>query len=185
MTATRTLAAIALVACIATGCADPYEQKPPSNVRGDASADASPAATPGRSARPIPPARRPTPGRSARVTARRFATRWVNWDWRSAAAQQRALARLATGALAAQLRASARATRANESLRRDTPGMRGAVAAINLRTRAGHARGLIVTREQTYTAGRADLGGRRYHVYLIELVASARGWEVTAWQPQP
>ena len=184
MTAARTIAAIGLVACIATGCADPYEQKPPSNVRGDSSADASPAATPRRSAGPIEPSER-TPGPSPRVTARRFATRWVNWDWRSAAAQQRALARLATGALAAQLRASARATRVNESLRRDTPGMRGAVAAINLRTRAGHARGLIVTREQTYTAGRADLGGRRYRVYQVELVASARGWEVTAWQPQP
>lgn len=184
MTATRMLAAIALVACIASGCADPYEQKPPSQARDDASADASPAAPPGPAAEPIAPAGG-TPGPSARVTARRFATRWVNWDWRSAAAQQRALARLATGSLATQLRASAQATSVNESLRRDTPGMRGTVAAISLRTRARRATGLIVTHEQTYTGGRADLGGRRYRVYRVQLVASSRGWEVTAWQPQP
>lgn len=125
------------------------------------------------------------PGPSAGATAKAFALRWVNWDWRSVAAQQRALARLAARSLAAELQASARATRADASLRRDTPSMRGSVAAINLRARGRRATGLVVTREQTYTAGRADLGGRRYRIYHIELVASPRGWQVSAWQPQP
>ena len=45
--------------------------------------------------------------------------------------------------------------------------------------------GLIVTLEQTYTDGHADLGGARYHVYRVRLSRARHRWEVTAWQPQP
>lgn len=178
------LVAIALLACAATGCQNPYDHKPRAQANGQTVVDPAQTVTPGPPARPVRRASA-TPQPSARATAKAFAVRWVNWDWRSVAAQQRALARLATGALGGQLQASARATRADASLRRDAPGVRGSVAAINLRTRGRRATGLVVTREQTYTAGRADLGGRRYRIYHIELVASPRGWQVSAWQPQP
>ena len=178
------LAVIALSACAASGCQNPYDQELRVPARSQTVVDPAQTVTPGPPATPVPRAS-PTPGLSARATAKAFALRWVNWDWRSVAAQQRALARLATGSLAVQLQASARATRADVSLRRDAPGMRGVVAAISLRTRSRLTTGLVVTREQTYTAGRADLGGRRYRVYRIQLAASSRGWVVSAWQPQP
>lgn len=180
MTRAHARLAMVLLACAVTGCADPYERQ----QRARRTADPAQTVTPGPPAGPISTAT-PTLGRSPRATSRAFAERWVNWDWRSASTQQRALARLATGSLAAQLRASARSSDVDASLRRDTPGVRGTVAAISLRTRSRRANGLIVTREQTYTAGRADLGGRRYRVYRIKLAGTSRGWEVSAWQPQP
>ena len=178
------LAVIALLAGAAIGCQNPYDQESRVPARSQTVVDPSQTVTPGPPARPVPRASS-TPGLSARATAKAFALRWVNWDWRSIAAQQRALARLATGSLAVDLQPGARATRADVSLRRDAPGIRGVVAVISLRARSRRATGLVVTREQTYTAGRADLGGRRYRVYRIKLVATSRGWEVNAWEPQP
>ena len=76
-------------------------------------------------------------------------------------------------------RASTRASRATN------PGHAGTVAAIDLKANVADAAGVVVTREQTYTAGRADLGGQRYRVYLVRLTRDAIGWGVSAWQPQP
>jgi len=177
------LAALALVGIAAVGCKDPYA--------GERAAAPRPAAsTPSDVTRPGPPAGAipalpPRPHRSPRAAAQAFAATWVNWDWRTIDDQQRKLARLAVGELARQLEASAASSRRDASLGRDKPGTRGAVAATNLRVDGRHAHGLVVTREQIYTDGRADLGGRRYRVYLVRLVADDRGWEVSAWQPQP
>lgn len=168
----------------ASGCQDPYSgQSSPSPTRNRE-------ATPGDSTRPgvripsLPPAPA-RESRSPRRAARWFATRWANWDWRTAAEQQRALARLATGPLAQRLRANAGSERIDSSLARDRPGSRGVVAGIELTTAGDRASGVVVTHEQTYTAGRADLGGRRYRVYLIRLSRERNGWEVSAWEPQP
>ena len=151
---------------------------------------ARPSATPGDIGQPGPqPDRFPAARRArrlrARGAARSFATRWVNWDWRSAASQQRTLARLATGGLARQLRANASSARVDATLARDKPGARGSVAAIDLKAGTTEVAGIVVTREQTYTDGRADLGGRRYRVYLIHLARDQNGWGVSAWEPQP
>jgi hypothetical protein len=170
-----------------SGCQDPYsDQSPPSSPSPSRDREA----TPGDTSRPGPPipslAPAPAGGsRSRRRTARSFATRWANWDWRSAAEQQRALAGLATGRLARRLRANAGSARIDASLARDKPGMRGAVAAIDLTTSGERASGVVVTHGQTYTAGRADLGGERYRVFLIRLSRERDGWEVSAWHPQP
>jgi hypothetical protein len=131
------------------------------------------------------PATPQQPRRSARAAAQAFAVTWVNWDWRSSEQQQQQLARLAVGKLARQLQASAADARRDASLARDKPGSRGAVAATNLRVDGRRAQGLVVTREQTYTAGRADLGGQRYRVYRVALVADHKRWGASSWQPQP
>jgi hypothetical protein len=170
-----------------SGCQDPYSDQsslPSPSPTGDREA------TPGDTSRPgprIPPLSAATPGgsRSPRRTARSFAVRWVNWDWRTAIEQQLALARLATRPLARRLRANASSARVDASLARDKPGSRGAVAAIDLTIARDRASGVVVTREQSYTAGRADLGGRRYRVYLIRLSREQDAWGVSAWEPQP
>ena len=89
------------------------------------------------------------------------------------------------GRLAARLRADADAAARDETLARDKPANRGTVAAVSLNPRPGSARGLVVTRERTYTNGHADLGGARYRVYRVAISASHDGWTVTEWAPQP
>lgn len=181
-------ATLALIVALA-GCEDPYshERTAPSDARTSHTATRGdvnrPAAPP---ARPLPePANRQPVRTSAREAARVFAWRWVNWDWRTAARRQRALARLADGDLARQLDANAASARIDATLARDRPGSRGVVAAIELTVHDTRVSGLLVTHEQTYTDGRTDLGGRRYRVYLIGLKRDRRGWVVSAWQPQP
>lgn len=181
------LIALAILGLATTGCEDPYARKETPAAPGPRTAAVP---TPGDTSRPGPAAGRVPPAaatapHSARAAATAFAERWVNWDWRSLAAQQRALARLARGDLRAQLRANATQARGDASLDRDKPGSRGTIAAINLRARVGQAAGILVTRERTYTAGHADLGGRRYRVYVVRLVGGREGWGVSAWEPQP
>jgi hypothetical protein len=102
-----------------------------------------------------------------------------------AATQQRHLAQLASGPLASQLRANANSARIDASLARDRPGSRGAIAAVDLTSHGPRSAGIVVTREQSYTDGHADLGGRRYRVYFIRLTREQNGWGVRAWEPQP
>jgi hypothetical protein len=155
--------ALAIAAGALAGCGDPYAQPRPSTPPAACQAVSSSA--------------------GAKAGARAFAARWTTWDWRSIAAQQRGLARLATGELAAQLRADAHT--ATASLVHDKPGSHGDVAAISIHVRGRTAAGLVVTREQMYTAGHPDLGGLHYRVYLVELESVGRRWEVSAWAPQP
>lgn len=178
---------VALATVALAGCADPYRSD---RARPVAPPPTSSQTTTSDIDRPGPPAGTPPataerPPRSARKAAQSFATGWANWDWRSAARQQRALARLASGDLARQLRANANSSRIDASLARDKPGSRGTVAAVDLKSRIAQAAGIVVTHEQTYTDGRANLGGRRYRVYLIRLTREPNGWGVRAWEPQP
>ena len=160
----RHIALLATAACAAAGCQDPYRERP----------DAAPTAP------------RPTAAPSSSAdTVTAFAKRWINWNWNSLPRQQRALARLAGGRLAAGLRADADAAARDETLASDKPANRGTVAAITLNPSPGSARGLVVTRERTYTNGHADLGGARYRVYRVAISASHDGWTVTEWAPQP
>jgi hypothetical protein len=109
----------------------------------------------------------------------------VNWDWRTLPARQRGLARLAAGRLAAELRANAKASAADVSLLRDRPSSRGTVVAVDVHTDRGRVSAVVVTREQTYTAGHADLGGQHHRVYRARLTHSGHDWEVGAWTPLP
>jgi hypothetical protein len=187
---TRALTLSTVVAALAVaiaGCRDPYTSAP---ARPAPPPTKTSEATPGDIDRPGPtaapaPAPADRPSATERQAARSFAARWANWDWRSAARQRRALARLATGDLARQLRANATSARIDATLARDKPGSRGTVAAIDITTSHTQAVGIVVTREQTYTDGRADLGGRRYRVYVVRLTRERKGWGVSAWEPQP
>src|SRR5439155_21315661 len=117
---------LAALALAVTGCRDPYERDQaahPSRSVPAAAPTAQPAGDtqrPGPTA-PAPPTTPATPRATAHAAATAFARAWTNWDWRTAAAHQRALARLAVGRLAAQLRASAGDTAADASLARDRP----------------------------------------------------------------
>jgi hypothetical protein len=182
------VALLAFAAVVVAGCRDPYtnDQRPSSLP----AAPVTRTATVGDGDSPGPPIV-PTSDResdrraSAREVAAAFARGWSNWDWQRAAVQPRALARLATGGLVAQLRSSARSASADASLARDRPGARGSVIAVDLKQTDGAARaGVVVTREQSYTGGHADLGGEHYRVYLVRLVHVAGGWVVSEWAPQ-
>jgi hypothetical protein len=162
----RRLTLLAVLVIGLTGCQDPYRHT-----------DTVQSVPRSQSATVV----RPAPDASARA----FAERWVNWDWRTAAARQRELARMAAGALATQLRANAGSARIDATLARDRPRVRGTVTIVDLAQRREAATGLVVTREQTYTNEHADLGGPRYHVYRVSLIAGADRWEVTRWAPQP
>ena len=180
--ATR-LTVVLLLTVAVVGCRDPYangrtaRSAPSGTIAGDID-------RPGPAAGAVPALPDGSAG-SARAATRAFAARWINWDWHSITRQQRQLARLAAGMLRRELRSSARTGRLDASLARDKPGSRGTIVATELRVAGERARGLVVTREQTYTAGRADLGGSRHRVYLLKLVRGHNGWGVSAWQPQP
>jgi hypothetical protein len=190
MSTAAPLRAAALLAALAlAGCEDPYSH----NRTAPPGARTSPrVATPSDIAQPASPAKtsaetersglRPS---SARAAARSFAWRWVNWSWRTAARQQRALGRLADGDLARQLLANAESARIDATLARDKPGSGGTVAAVQLTARGRRAWGIVVTREQTLTDDHPDLGGQHYRVYTVRLVHDRRRWKASAWTPQP
>jgi hypothetical protein len=173
-----------VLAVLLAGCEDPYQREhaqarsaPKAHVRGDVE-------RPG----PRAPAVAAVPeahASGARAAARAFADAWVNWDWRTLPTQQDALARLATGQLADELRANATRSAADASLARDRPSSRGRVIALDLHVTRGEAAAVVVTREQTYTAGHADLGGRHHHVYRALLARVGGGWGISAWTPLP
>jgi hypothetical protein len=187
----RQLAAVSLLAALVFGgCRDPYQpqSKPVSHSRDAARAIPTtvPNDTAGPGGPPPPAPYLPPSHRSAvRTAAATFARRWINWDWQAAAAQQRELANLAAGQLAAQLRSSARVSVTDGSLARDKPSSRGEVVAVDLKQNRGTAAGLVVTREQSYTDAHADLGGAHYRVYLTALERIAGRWGITRWEPQP
>lgn len=168
-----TIAAVVLAGLTAAGCNDPYASRGPS------------ATTPTSTVTVAAPDRAQADGAAARATARAFARRWVNWTWLTAARQQRQLARLATGDLAATLLANARSALVDQSLERDQPGSTGSIAGIDVTLNAGHASGVLVTREAPLSGEQADIGERRYRVYLVELQRTERGWGVSRWAPQP
>ena len=164
-------AGVALLALAIAGCQDPY-----------ASHDRPRPRTPTAEA----PATTAVPrASSTERAARTFASRWINWDWRTAGTQQRALARLADGKLAEELRANAASARIDASLARDKPSSRGDVVATDIDGHAASTAGVVVTREQTYTAGHRDLGGQHHRVYRIHLTLTNGRWEVSSWNPLP
>jgi hypothetical protein len=189
MSATAAIRATAVLLVLAlAGCADPYthDRTSPRAPTRTVAAPGSDVEQPAPPAKPLPqplPSERPTT--SARAAARSFAWRWVNWDWQTAARQQRLLARRATGELARQLRGNAASARIDATLARDKPGSHGSVVAVQFKVRGGRASGIVVTREQTLTDAHPNLGGRRYRVYLVRLTRHRNGWEVSAWTPQP
>jgi len=114
-----------------------------------------------------------------------FCWQWANWSWRTIDRQQRQLARLASGPLAARLAAEARRAKLDRALRRDRVAMRGRLVAVDLDPPASPGRAVCVTRELEIENGRGELDGGRHRVYLATLDRDRQGWGVSAWEPQP
>jgi hypothetical protein len=126
------------------------------------------------------------PGQAALAPRwRTFCLQWANWSWRTVDRQQRRLARLATGRLAAELAAEARQAKLDRALRGDRLAMRGRLMAVDLDPPDRPGRAVCVTREQEIRHGRAELGGGSHRVYLAALRRTAQGWGVSSWRPQP
>jgi hypothetical protein len=184
----------ALLACLAlAGCEDPYTQSTPTagesprpderrqaeRPRGD---ELLPQTRPGAGASALLEA----PGRrSARAVLEAFCWQWANWSWHSIERQQRRLASLATGRLAAQLAAEARQAKLDRALLRERLAMRGRLVAVDLHPPASPDRAVCVTREREIQNGRGELGGGRHRVYLATLERNRHEWGVSAWEPQP
>lgn len=109
----------------------------------------------------------------------RFATAWINWTAASLPAQRTALAALATGELAGQLRQDAA-----QALRSRLQEVTGAysrgryVGAIP----QPNDRFVLVTYEQAAPEGGAQPQGA-YHVYLARAQHTSSGWRLSEWQP--
>lgn len=112
-----------------------------------------------------------------------FDALYVNWTYRTLAAQQRRLARSSVGAASnAQQRAAAQ-TPLDYELRRGRVENRGSVVAIAPARVAG--RYIVVSYERTTTARTPSNVGSSYHV-TVATVQRLRmgGWAVSSWQPQ-
>jgi hypothetical protein len=185
----RGLLLIAIV--VLAACQNPYDQeRRGAGSRGGAQPRAAERARgderpPPADDRDTAPAIRLDAQATPRAAVREFCEQWANWNWRTIERQQRRLARLAQGPLARRLAAEAKLRASDRALRRDRLGVRGRVAAVDVK-RGSRARDAVcVSFEQQQTDGRADLEGARHRVYLATVVQTTRGWAVRRWEPQP
>jgi hypothetical protein len=193
MTRRRPPAAVMFAWVALAGCQDPYTEPTPAGGDPAGRHESRRAERPPGDELPPPaPAAVPVPtggeaaGRgSPRSALEAFCLQWANWSWLTVDRQQRRLARLATGRLAAELAAEAGQAKLDRALRGDRLAMRGRLVAVDLDPPGRPGRAVCVTREQEIRHGRAELGGGSHRVYLAALRRTARGWGVSSWQPQP
>jgi hypothetical protein len=193
MTRRRPPAALVLACVAIAGCQDPYTETTPTGGEPAGRHESRRAERPlGDDLPPRAPAAVPVPtgaeaaGQgSPRSALEAFCLQWANWSWRTVDRQQRRLARLATGRLAAELDAEARQAKLDRALRGDRLAMRGRLMAVDLDPPGRPGLAVCVTREQEIRYGRAELGGGSHRVYLAALRGTAQGWGVSSWRPQP
>ena len=178
---TRTLpipAARALVLALA-GCQDPYANdharpapaRRPSTSRRRRATPLDRARRPRRRPQLQPPAERVAAAGRSHVRARAGPTGTGD---RVAASNGRSPDSPPAGSRSSCART--RAARGSTRASRATSPARAAPSPRSTSTAAPRrAAGIVVTREQTYTDGRADLGGQRYRVYLIRLTSQPQG----------
>lgn len=166
------------------GCSDPYAGPDRQGARVHTTAakpPPTPRLAPPRHART--PAARSLRSASARVVARSFATTSINWTQARLGAQQRRLASLSAGSLAAGHRAVAASIEGGKAGRTDA-GIEAAgdVVAVDLRHEGARFGGVCLTAEQQAAPGRGGAGEVHHTLYDIALVRTARGWKVSRWQ---
>lgn len=170
----RLALAVAIAACGAAGCADPYaddDSPREGTVAGEVSA------------RPVP---RPTERlgalpNSPEAAIRRAARLTTTWTSSNAARRYAAFATFAVGA--ARRQAQEAAARVPTDPQLDRASSDGHVAAVV--TTAGTRQGremLVVTRETVRTNGLVE---RSWRVTLASVEHRDGGWVVVRWEPQP
>ena len=166
-----------------TGCG--LLRKPPSESR---PASVPVQANPGERMGTVPASGKESsvvdPAQSPQQAVERFAKGYINWTYKSLAADQTHLASTAVGAArAAELQARAQTAR-DVPLRRAHIYNTGSLIAVSRAVGAGPQEWVAVTRERT--GGGAEYAGIQaaFHVSLATVQAVPGGWAVSAWRPQ-
>jgi len=179
MSRLRALAAAAAAGVALSGCANPDAPAPGLASEGTSgNAGEPPAPAPPRLPDQDPASLQAT----AEAAVERFAAVYTNWDYRTLAVEQHALASISVGAARLQARQAAVSAR-NQLLARAHVWSRGVILSVS-RDRARPGWWVLVTREQTGGSGEYRSLPATLHVTLALAVAVNRGWAVSQWQPQ-
>lgn len=127
------------------------------------------------------------PAATAHQALERFTKAYINWTYRTIAADRARLAREATGDASVGLQRSAAQSRDDYELQAGKVANSGEVIAISPQRGAGAERDswVVVTRERQHAAGTYDALPATYHVTIatVEPVGGG-GWAVSHWEPQ-
>lgn len=138
-----------------------------------------------RATDPSRPNRAPAkPAPSPAEAVERFATLYINWDYRTLARVQRQLAAMSVGeASTTHARAAARTARDYE-LRRGEVANSGQIVALSPSRPPARSAWVVVTLERT--TGKRVYNDLRpaYHVALATTQAVNGGWAVSRWEPK-
>jgi len=163
----------------AAGCSNPdapATQTPASQAQnsGEPPAPAPPAAADETSTDP-----QATPQRALAT----FADMYINWDYRTLTATQRALAARSVGAARLAEQQAAASSGADSTIQRAQIHNSGQLASV-AREQTQPGKWLVVTREQT--TGDSEYEGlpASYHVTLARVQHVRGGWAVSEWLPQ-
>jgi len=175
------LACMIAVALVLAGCSNPDATGTTA-----ASTQASPqsAGEPPAPAPPPPSAQSPAqvqPTPTGALTA--FAERDVNWNWKTLAGDQRALAAIAVGAARLAEQQAAASSTADTTIASAEIWNRGTLVSV-APDRSKPGTWVLVTREQTGGDSQYEGLPAAYHVTLAELARVPGGWAVERWSPQ-
>ncbi len=121
--------------------------------------------------------------RTPQAALARFAQLYINWSWRTLAADQRQLAAISVGAARLSEQQAAAAAASDTTLRQARVFNTGRVVSI-APSRTATGQWVIVTREQTGGNSQYDGLQASYHLTLAELTRLPGGWVVSKWSPQ-
>lgn len=120
---------------------------------------------------------------SPRAALAQYARLYVNWSWRTLAADQERLAAISVEQARLRDRQAAAQARGDSTLRRAQVGNSGTVVSI-APDQAQRGMWVIVTRERTSGQGEYEALPAGFHVTLAKTQQVQRGWAVSEWLPQ-
>ncbi len=124
------------------------------------------------------------PAASPRAAVERFAEGYINWNYRTLAADQQQLAAWAVGeARASELQARQQTERDSVIARGRVFNQGSVIAVAVVNGSAGHV-WVCVTRERTGGEGEYAALAWAYHVALATVARVRGGWSVSRWQPE-
>ncbi len=196
-TLTMTAAAAAIAGC---GISNPYQHTTTAatststsmSTSTSASTSRSPAANPAQNLGEPPAPPPPAPASQAPASVRstpagaiaQFATLYMNWTWRTLAANERELAALSVGPARLSEQQAAAAAVSDSTIAQSRVYNSGQIISI-APSRTNRTQWVVVTREQTGGDSQYDGLQASYHVTLAELAQLKNGgWTVSEWLPQ-